>query len=242
MPNYRFDISFLGTNYHGWQFQNNLITVQGEIEKKLNLVLRTSGLKAIGCSRTDKGVHAKHFVFNTKIPFDIDESFIIYRLNSAINKDIKVFSIKKVEDDFNARFNAKGKIYSYRISFGKADPFYQEISYSLYPKDIDFSRVYKILHKFLGEHNFIGFASKEDYKTTVCTIESFEFEIKDGMVIFKIKANRFLKHMVRRIMGSLIYYAKGFIKEKDIDEFLMAKKTFPYSAKAKGLTLEKVFY
>ena len=247
MKNYKFNISFLGTNYSGWQYQPDVPTIQNEVEEKLFYIVNKKKpvkqkIRAIGCSRTDKGVHAIEFIFNTKMEFDKDLHFLKRALNSALPKDIKVNSIEEVPLDFNARFDAFKKTYIYRMYFDeKNTPFLQDRAMLVYkPTDID--KMMSISDLFLGYQDFRGFAKEPEDENTFCFVENINFKVDYPLVEISITANRFLRYMVRRIVGTMLAYAQGVISKEDVKDFLKARKVSNYTAKAHGLYLKKVYY
>ncbi len=247
MKNYKFTISFLGTNYSGWQYQPNVPTVQNEVEEKLYYIVNKKKpikqkIRAIGCSRTDKGVHAIEFVFNVKMDYDKDLSFLKRALNSALPKDIKVHDIEEVPLDFNARFDAFKKTYIYKLFFGeKNSPFLQDRAMLVY-KPTDLEKLISVASMFLGYKDFRGFAKEPEDDNTFCFVENINFKIDYPLVEMSITANRFLRYMVRRIVGTMLSYAQGNISIDDISDFLKAKKISNHTAKAHGLYLKKVYY
>ncbi len=247
MKNYKFTISFLGTNYSGWQYQPNVPTIQNEVEQKLYYIVNKKktikqNIRAIGCSRTDAGVHALEFVFNVKMEFDKDLIFLRKALNSALPKDIKVHNIEEVDMDFNARFDAFKKTYIYKLFFDeKNPPFYQDRAMLVYtPTDID--KMMSVSHLFLGYKDFRAFAKDPEDGNTFCFVENISLNINHPMIEISITANRFLRYMVRRIIGTMLHYAQGKYSIDDIYDFLKAKKISLAMAKAHGLYLKKVYY
>lgn len=247
MKNYKFVISFVGTNYSGWQYQPNVPTIQNEIEQKLFYIINKKKpikqkIRAIGCSRTDAGVHAIEFVFNTKMDTDKDVVFLRKALNSALPKDIKVLNVEEVSLDFNARFDAFKKTYIYKIYFGeKNSPFYQDRAMHVF-KPTDVSKMMEISQLFLGYNNFYGFCKPSEENNTYCFVENILFDKEGDMLTISITANRFLRYMVRKIVGTMLAYAQDTIKLEDIHNFLKAKNISPFTAKAHGLYLKKVYY
>ncbi len=247
MRNYKFNISFLGTNYSGWQYQPNVPTIQNEVEEKLYYIVNKKKpikqkIRAIGCSRTDKGVHAIDFVFNAKMDFEKDLSFLKRALNSALPKDIKINSIEEVPLDFNARFDAFKKTYIYKLFFDeKNSPFLQDRAMLVY-KHTDLDKMINVSGLFLGYQDFRGFTKEPEDDNTFCFVENIHFKIDYPMVEISITANRFLRYMVRRIVGTMLAYAQELISMDDIKDFLKAKKISHFTAKANGLYLKKVYY
>jgi tRNA pseudouridine38-40 synthase len=247
VKNYKFTISFVGTNYSGWQYQPNVPTIQNEVEEKLYYIVNKKKpikqkIRAIGCSRTDKGVHAIEFVFNVKMEFDKDLNFLKKALNSALPKDIKVHNIEEVPLEFNSRFDALKKTYIYKLFFDeKNSPFFQDRAMLVY-KPTDLSKMMEISHLFLGYKDFRGFTKELEDENGYCFVENITFKVDYPLVEISITANRFLRYMVRRMVGTMLSYAQGLISIDDVNDFLKAKKVSNHTAKANGLYLKKVYY
>ena len=152
--------SYKGTNYYGWQKQVGFVSVQSTIEEVLSKVY-DSPITITGSGRTDAGVHAlrQYFHFDTEKEKDLKQ--LAYALNKMLPEDIKILSFEKVADDFHARYNAKRKIYEYRIVLKNKDPFQDQLAY-VYPMDFDFDLFKLALDKFVGKHNYQDFTSKEE--------------------------------------------------------------------------------
>ncbi len=238
MPNYVLLLSFVGTNFHGWQVQPNLRTVQGVLKDALEKIFQEP-IKLTGCCRTDAGVHAIEYVANFPAKRVFDTETLLKALNSLLPEDI---GIKKVwiQEGFNARYNVKGKVYLYRILNTHArDPFLEPFCWRI-PYKLDFERMVSTVGLFQGLHDFSAFAKLEEEKETRIHIQEVSLIRKRNLIEFRIKARNFLRYMVRRIVGSLVYVGLGKLEPKDIEGFLHGKGKCPYTAKAKGLTLEKV--
>ena len=239
MPNYVLLLSFVGTNFHGWQIQPNLRTVQGTLKEALEKIFQHP-IKLVGCCRTDAGVHAKEYVANFETHKVMNKETLLKALNSLLPEDI---GIKKVweEEVFNARYSVKGKVYLYRIlnTYCK-DPFLEPFCWRI-PYRIDYEKMLNTSHLFLGLHDFSAFAKlEEEDKDTFIKIEELETKKEEDLIEIRIRARNFLRYMVRRIVGSLVYLGLGKLKREDIEDYLKGKGKCPYTAKAKGLTLEKV--
>ncbi|RMH05659.1 MAG: tRNA pseudouridine(38-40) synthase TruA [Aquificota bacterium] len=236
--NYVLMLSFVGTHFHGWQIQPGLRTVQGELKKATETLFKEE-VKLTGCCRTDAGVHAKEYVANFTASARIEEERLLRALNGILPADI---GVKKVwiEEGFNARYSVKGKVYTYRIlnSYAK-DPFLEPFCVRI-PQTLDILSMEKACELFLGKHDFSGFAKLEEDKNTVIEIQEISLRRDGELIEISVKASHFLRYMVRRIVGSLIYLGLGKIKEEDIKDYLLNKKKCPHTAKAKGLTLERV--
>lgn len=238
MPNYVLLLSYVGTHFHGWQIQPNLRTVQGVLKESLQRLFKED-IKLVGCCRTDAGVHAKEFVANFSAQREIKPDQVLKALNSMLPQDI---GIKKVwiQEGFNARYSVKGKVYLYRIlNSHSRDPFLEPFVWRV-PKQLDFSIMSEASKLFLGKRDFSAFAKLEEDKNTLIELEDVKLSKLEELIEIRMRAKSFLRYMVRRIVGSLIQLGLGKIKEEDIQSYLLNKKPCPFTAKAKGLTLERV--
>jgi tRNA pseudouridine38-40 synthase len=241
-------IEYDGTNYEGWQSQKNGNTIQDIITKKIK-ILTGEDINLIGQGRTDSGVHAlaQTANFHLQKEWDLDE--LLNALNSLLPDDICIKAVKLVPDDFHSRFDAKSRIYEYRILTGKQrDCFLLKYSWHI-PFHIDIDKMKEATRYFIGEHDFSSFRAKScSSNNPVRTIQRIEL-FEDGRLLrINLEANAFLQHMVRLIVGLLIEvgscrfepdYAKFILECKDID-----KKSFMSfrNAPAKGLFLVEVKY
>ena len=238
--NYLLLLSFIGTNFHGWQIQPNLRTVQGTIKSALEQILQHE-VKLIGCCRTDSGVHAREYVANFKTHKYMDTDTLLKALNSLLPDDIGVLEVKLVDETFNARYSVRAKTYVYRLwnSYRK-DPFLQLYTWH-FPYDIDLDAIEKALDLLRGCHDFSSFAKlEEDKKNTWIHLDA-HMERKGELIELRFTASHFLRYMVRRIVGCLVHVGVGKINLENVMEFLEGKRVCPYTAKAQGLTLEKVY-
>ena len=239
---YFIQFSYFGKAYHGWQIQPNAITVQQVLEEGLTTLLR-SKISVMGAGRTDTGVHAKemyaHFDF-TAIEDTVD---LAQRLNNYLPDDIAVKSIFKVKPETHARFDALERTYEYCIVQEK-NPFYIDTAYFLW-SPIDYDAM-NIAAKILMEYEDFECFSKSntDVKTYLCKIKKAEWEKKGDLLIFTITADRFLRNMVRAIVGTLLEVGLGKIKPEAIREIIKSKNRAMAgtSVPAKALYLTKVLY
>ncbi len=236
------DIAYHGKNYFGWQRQPNEISVQEVLEDALSKLLNAK-IAVVGAGRTDTGVHARqlmvHFDFE-EIP---DQEHLRYRLNSFLPKDIAIKEIFKVKEDAHARFDAVAREYEYRISLNK-DPFLEGLAYHTHlVPDLDkMNQAAKILFEYIDFQCFSR--SKTDVKTYHCTIKKAHWERRDDVLIFTISADRFLRNMVRAIVGTLLEIGYGKLDVSDFHGVLKSKDRSQAgaSAPAHGLYLTKVIY
>jgi tRNA pseudouridine38-40 synthase len=240
---YLIEVSYIGTNYCGWQIQPNANTVQEELEKVLSKVLNNN-VRIQGSSRTDTGVHAKqqfaHFDSNAKIK---DLVSIGKRANKLLPKDIAIKNIWQVPVDYNSRFDALNRKYIYRISKAK-NPFNFAITAQYY-HDFDVNLMNEAAETLLNHEDFESFSKvKTDVKTFNCNISEAKWIQNEEVLEFHIKANRFLRGMVRAIVGTLLDVGKGKITKADFEEIIKKKNRnlAGMAAKEEGLTLEEVNY
>ncbi len=239
---YFIEIAYNGGNYFGWQRQPEQISVQQVLEETLSTLLREE-LKITGAGRTDAGVHSKQLFAH----FDFDEiensEDLVFRLNSFLPKDISVKNIFEVKDDAHARFDAVEREYEYIISLEK-DPFSQDFAFQINNKpDVDLMN--KAAEKLLNHKDFQCFSrSKTDVKTYNCTIIKASWEAKNNRLIFTIAADRFLRNMVRAIVGTLLDVGYGKTSLEEFQKILNSKsrEEAGASAPAHGLYLTKVIY
>ena len=248
--NFRLLIQYDGTDFHGWQIQENARTIQGELERVIGL-LENAEVKVSGSGRTDAGVHAEGQVANVHL----QREFTPERLRSAINgnlcRDIRIFEAAIVPDDFHARFSATSKTYIYRVVNAPVmSPFWRRCAlHEARPLDVE--RMADAASLFLGEHDWTAFASAQaDGESRVrtiseLTVDSFwDDRARSTIIQFRITANGFLRYMVRSIVATLLEVGHG---EKDLDVIQTAIDTGDRNlagptAAANGLTLLKVFY
>ncbi len=244
MKNYKVTCAFAGTGYHGFQRQENLPTVQGEIEKAIKKLLGET-VTVNGCSRTDAGVHANEFVFSAELESPIDCRGIKYGLNGVLPPDIAVLSAEEAPPDFHARFCCRGKEYIYLIHNSETkSPFYADRMYrSWYP--IDEKKLDRACKAFIGTHDFKSFcASACDKEVTVRTVYEYKVERSGDVVKFTVSGDGFLYNMVRITVGTLLFINDGKLSEDSIPGILssrdrrLAGKTVP----PQGLYLNRVFY
>jgi tRNA pseudouridine38-40 synthase len=237
-------ISYRGTDYHGWQVQPDSVTVQKILDEALSVVLNEK-ISTTGAGRTDTGVHAIVFCAHFESSAgDLDSrKNFVYKLNRYLPKDIAVSRIRKVKDDANARFSALSRTYKYYISREK-DPFTEGSSWFIHGKiDLDeMNKAAKLLFKHL---DFTSFSKLHtDVKTNNCCIYEAYWEEKGNMLVFTIRADRFLRNMVRAIVGTMADIGMGKKTVKEFEEIISAKDRCKAgkSAPAKGLFLTAIEY
>ncbi|MFT6215421.1 MAG: tRNA pseudouridine38-40 synthase [Roseivirga sp.] len=239
---YFLDISYKGTNYHGWQFQKNAHTLQAEIENALSKRLGAT-IAIMGSGRTDAGVHAKQQIahFDTTVSFDTE--LLIFRLNRFLSPDIAVNSIVEVQPEAHARFNANERAYQYFIHQHK-DPFKQHASY-YFPKVLNLEEMNKAAAFLMGTHDFESFSRvKTEVNNFICAIKQAEWQIKNDSIMFSVTANRFLRGMIRALVGTLLEVGLGKLSVEDFVKVIEKRdrKAAAMSVPAMGLYLSKVAY
>jgi tRNA pseudouridine38-40 synthase len=244
LNNYKLTIEYDGTNYAGWQIQNNAVTVQQKISDAVEVIIKEK-INLIGSGRTDTGVHALGQVANFRTDQSLDLWKFQYSLNCILPNVIAVKSIDVVGEEFHSRFDAKRRSYIYLFTHIKS-PFFEKYSWlSPSVKNIDLVYLNKISKSLLGEHDFTSLSKKNvkiDDKR--CSIYEIHWRRTNDKTIFFITANRFLHGMVRTIVGTLIYAVENKLDEKYINDVLVEKDRTKAeeSVPARGLFLYKVRY
>ncbi len=236
------DLAYDGATFHGWQKQPNACTVQETLETLLAKVFRTE-VPVVGAGRTDTGVHAKQLIAHFDWHQEIDAAHLIYKLNRMLPAAIAIKSIYRVKDDAHARFDALSREYKYYISLSK-NPFTAAFS-CLEQRSIKVDLMTKACAYLLNHRDFQCFSKvKTDVKTYNCTIEYAFWEQDADQLIFTIKADRFLRNMVRAIVGTLVEIGLQKRPVEDMQRILNSKDRCQAgkSIAAKGLFLTEIVY
>jgi tRNA pseudouridine38-40 synthase len=241
---YFIECSYQGTNYCGWQIQENANTVQAEIEKALTILLRNQ-TSITGSSRTDAGVHAMQQVAHFEVENEIQNpENLVFRLNKILPFDISVKKIFLVKDDCHSRFEATSRKYEYRISKLK-NPFQKGLCYE-FNQDLNIDLMDEACQKLFQHIDFECFSKiKTEVNTFNCTIMEARWEMRnDGILVFHIKANRFLRGMVRAIVGTLLEVGAGRLSVEDFEQIILSKNRNKAgrAVPAEGLFLMEVNY
>jgi tRNA pseudouridine38-40 synthase len=244
LNNYKLIVQYDGTNYAGWQVQNNAVTIQQKIIEAIETITKEK-VNLIGSGRTDAGVHSLGQTANFKINKELDVFKFQYSLNSILPDDISVNKIEKVNESFHARFDAKSRSYLYLFSCNKS-PFYYKYSNNFHSiEKVNFEYLNKISKIFMGEHDFTSFSKKNvELDDKKCNVSEIHWKKGKELSYFYITANRFLHGMVRTIIGTLLNAANNKLDEKyllDVFE-LKNREEAEESVSAKGLFLFKVRY
>ncbi|MDR3693249.1 tRNA pseudouridine(38-40) synthase TruA [Mucilaginibacter sp.] len=247
---YFIQLSYNGTNYHGWQVQKNAITVQEVLNEKLSIILRQP-IETTGCGRTDTGVHARDFFAH----FDVErysdyrlwkineKENVIRSINAILPKDIAVKSLFAVAENANARFDATSRTYEYHIHFNK-DPFKNGFSWELRDRP-DLELMNKAAQLMMAYNDFSCFSkSNTQVKTNNCKISYARWEETESGIVFRISADRFLRNMVRAIVGTLIMVGRKEIEPEAVQQIIESKSRSKAgtSVPACGLYLTEVKY
>ena len=240
---YFFEIAFNGKPYHGWQIQENAITVQQIVQEKLQLIHKNEKPTVTGCGRTDAGVHAEQFFFHVDIPPISNLDKYCFQMNNMLPIEIQLKQIHLVKEDAHARFDALSRTYEYRYSTLKS-PFNSGFVTYISEK-ININNMNECCQMIKGKHDFTSFSKTHtDVNHFFCEILEAEWVKKDEQIIFRVKANRFLRNMVRALVGTMVLVGKEKISSSDFKKIMMSKdrtKAGP-SAKAHGLFLTNIAY
>ena len=244
MRNFKVIVSYNGVNFYGYQRQDKLRTIQGEIEKVLKQIHHYE-VKSFGAGRTDKGVHALNQVFNFESELNMNGNDYIKAFNSLLPKDIFVKSVEEVELDFHSRYSSKGKEYCYVLNEGEYNVFEKDYVYQ-FNKVLDIDMMIYASKLFLGKHDFRNFCASEEEKVKdyVRIIDSIEIIREEEKVKFIFKGNGFLRYMVRMLVAILIEIGQcrkdvSFIEER-LDKEKINRSN--YKVDSCGLYVVKVNY
>jgi tRNA pseudouridine38-40 synthase len=242
MIRYKLTIEFDGTNFSGWQIQPTDRTVEEELEKAMSTVLQ-SEIDLIGQGRTDSGVHATGQVAHVDLPEEIDIDELLHKTNKLVGKEVQITGAEVVANDFHARFDATGRQYEYTITT-RWMPLKERYSWQL-NQPLEYKKLEACAELLSGEFDFAGFSkfNKDNY-TTLCDIQLSRFKKEGEVIKYQVRANRFLRNMVRRLVGTMVRVAQGKITMEEFKEVLQNpdSKIPTYTAPAQGLVLQKVFY
>lgn len=240
---YFIELAYKGTNYHGWQYQPNAVSVQELLNKALSTVFRTT-IDVVGAGRTDSGVHASQMYAHVDLEGDFNSEKVIYKLNALLPNDIVVYAILKVTDDAHARFNATSRSYEYRIFRGR-NPFLVETTWQYTNKKLNIDLMNEAARILVTYTDFQCFSrSNTDVKTYNCAITNAEWVQKGDDLTFYITADRFLRNMVRAVVGTLIEIGKEKITLDDFKKIIESKNRSNAgpSVPSQGLFLTQVVY
>lgn len=236
------ELSYNGKAYHGWQNQPNAISVQEVLEKAMTTILKTE-ISIMGAGRTDTGVHASQMFAHFDFEGNFEAKKLVYKLNSFLPKDIAIHNIFEVSSEAHARFYAERRTYNYKISTSK-NVFDYDFAYQVQSSlDVDaMNEACKILFEYKDFQCFSK--SNTDVKTYNCDITEAYWAQNNNQLVFTITANRFLRNMVRAIVGTMVNIGLGKLKPNDLHQIIASKDRGKagFSAPAHGLYLVEIVY
>ena len=223
MTRYKFELSYNGKPYYGWQRQPNQISVQEEIETALYKLNHNTSISVFGCGRTDTGVHANHYVLHVDFEDGFYHAELKFKLNRILPESISIQKIETVSADFHARFDAKSRTYRYFINQTK-DPF--NVDFSLFhPAQLDFTAMNQAAQFLIGKQDFTSLSKLHtDVKTNICAVSCARWvNTNENQAYFEITADRFLRNMVRATVGTLLEVGTGKIQPSEVERILLQK-------------------
>ncbi|HPT51975.1 MAG TPA: tRNA pseudouridine(38-40) synthase TruA [Bacteroidales bacterium] len=239
---YFIQLAYNGSPFFGWQIQPNLTTVQGVIENALHLLLREE-ISVTGCGRTDTGVHAKQFFAHFETEQNIDSQNLTDKLNNFLPKEIAIEQIFSVANDMHARFSAISRTYKYYISTSK-DAFNFHFSFRIYQK-LNIEKMNQAADLLLHTEDFTSFSKLHtQVNNNICHVSEARWQNENGQLVFTITADRFLRNMVRAIVGTLLEVGKGKLTPLEFQQIINQKDRGKAgtSVPAHALFLENVRY
>ncbi len=242
MRRYFLEVAYKGTQYSGFQKQENAVTVQSEVEKAL-LVLHKKSIELTTSSRTDAGVHALQNFFHFDVDIMVDEKKTLYSLNSILQNDIVIKSIVEVNGDAHCRFDALSRSYEYHL-YKKKNPFLVDRAF-YYPYQLNIDALNEAAKQLLFYTDFTSFSKRNtQVKTFLCDIKNAEWKWVDDELIFYITANRFLRGMVRGLTGTMLKVGRSTISLDNFKNIIEAKdcREADFSVPPQGLFLTNVLY
>lgn len=247
MPRYFLELSYKGTKYSGFQVQRSTATIQSEVEKALNILFSSAiankpGFELTGSSRTDAGVHALQNYFHFDVDFEIFPERL-YNLNAILPKDIVVKRIVPVKNDAHCRFDAISRVYKYYV-YQEKSPFLDDRAF-YYPFKLNQHVLQKAADLLKGYTNFASFSKRNtQVKTFECKIIQSEWSYENACFVYNVEANRFLRGMVRGLVGTMLKVARGSLSLTDFTNIVEAKDCTKadFSTPSHGLFLVAVKY
>jgi tRNA pseudouridine38-40 synthase len=242
MRNIRLIIEYDGTDFHGWQYQPDLRTIQGEIQRAMKIIFKRE-INIIGAGRTDTGVHAKGQAANFLIDHPMPVSTIKPALNGNLPGDVRIISADEVDEKFHARYDAIKRHYSYTIT--RQEKAINRFYVWCHKSDLNIEKMQHASNYLLGEHDFKAFChADENMNHYRCFVEQIVWEQNNELLTLNIIANRFLHNMVRIIVGTMINIGRGFTPVEQIPQILESRdrRSAGPTVPAKGLCLKKVYY
>ncbi len=241
---YFIELAYKGTNYHGWQVQPNAVTVQVLLDDALNKVIRNENIHIVGAGRTDTGVHASYFVAHIDVLTRIDDTVrLVNKLNRILPNDIVVYTANEVADDTHSRFSAVERTYRYNVQTGR-NPFNLDLVHQL-SSTPDFDKMNEAASILLEYVDFTSFSKLHtDVKTNNCKVSHAQWTQNGDRWVFTITADRFLRNMVRAVVGTLLDVGRGKMSVDDFRKVIEAKDrgAAGVSASPQGLFLADIVY
>ncbi len=240
---YFIELSYKGTDFHGWQIQLNATSIQECVQDGLTILLNKK-TEIVGAGRTDTGVHARQIFAHFDTDAQLNPGEFTYKLNAIIPKSISILKIHKVSNNVHARFNALSRSYEYHIHLIN-DPFLLDTTWQIPRRKFDVDKMNKAAQILLKHTNFKAFSkSRTDVKTYDCTISKAIWVQKENKLIFYITANRFLRNMVRAIVGTLLEVGENKLSIEGFEKIILSKNRSDagVSVPARGLFITAVKY
>nr|WP_299205753.1 tRNA pseudouridine(38-40) synthase TruA [uncultured Brumimicrobium sp.] len=238
-----FQCTYDGTNYSGWQKQPEVRTIQGVIEEKLSMLFGHQIVDIVGCGRTDAGVHAKEAYFHVDLAPSFSNDQLLYKLNNMLPLDIAINEIIDVGPEAHARFDATKRTYHYFIHQKKL-PFHQNDSW-FFPRALSIEKMNEAAKYLLGRQDFTSFSKLHtDVNNNFCEVYHAEWKEVGDQLRFEISANRFLRNMVRAVVGTLLEVGKGNVSPEGVKDIIAVEDRGEAgcSVPAKGLFLQSIEY
>ena len=239
---YFIELSYNGKNYHGWQIQPDVISVQEKLNWALSTILQQK-IEVVGAGRTDTGVHATQMFAHFDVAIALNEN-TIFKLNSILPNDITIYKLFLVADEKHARFNAESRSYEYRIWLGR-NPFLLDFSWQIHTQKPNLELMNEAAKLLLEYTDFQTFSKvKTEVYTFNCNVTEAFWQQEGNLLTFYISANRFLRNMVRAIVGTLLDVGLGKISVNDFKKIIESKNrgNAGLSVPAKGLFLTQIKY
>ena len=240
---WKLTFEFDGSDFYGWQAQPDVRTVEDEIEKAFSTLYQQS-IDIVGQGRTDAGVHAFGQVAHANLPDTYDRRRLLHAMKGLLPRDVALLNAEQTQEDFHARFDAISRAYTYKI-VKRPSPLNRNRAWYVYSA-IDSTKLKECAKLVHGEHDFINFCIPPDEKemTTICTITESGWMLDQHRLTYTIAGNRFLRHMVRRLVGTMVRVSEGKLSTDNFKQLLSAEKIQAkgHSAPACGLYLKKVSY
>lgn len=243
MQRYFIELAYKGTSFHGWQKQPNASSIQESIEKGIGQILSQT-TEIIGAGRTDTGVHASQYFAHFDANIMIDLPDFTYRLNAVLPNEIVIYKTFIVKKDAHARFDAISREYNYHICLER-NPFNLATTWQFINKKPDIDLMNKAAAILLKHKDFKAFSkSNTDVNNYLCEVQFAKWELVNNKLTFKIRANRFLRNMVRAIVGTLLEVGEGKISVNEFEQIILGRdrRQAGFSVPAKGLFLTSIVY